>query len=128
MAPPTYSVNAATSPLPPTPLTSRRATQNDAAMRARILAAFLLLASFQGRATAAETLASLLQGVNDSLRPSRPLRAQGSVESDSLQGHKQDRLVLVERAAAEATAPVQVYVDFENAKVRVLALGPSDLN
>ena len=97
-------------------------------MRARMLTALLVPVVFQCQALAAETLTTLLQGVNDSLRPSTPLGAEGRVESDTLQGHKQDRLVLVERAGADAKAPVQVYVDFETAKVRVLALGPSELH
>ncbi len=72
-------------------------------------------------------LATLLQGVNESLRPSTPLRADGSVESDSLEGNKQDRLVLVERAGADTKVPAQVYVELEKAKVHLLALGPSEL-
>ena len=73
-------------------------------------------------------LTTLLQGVNESLRPSTPLRAEGSVESDSLQGNKQDRLILVERAGAETKCPAQTYLELENAKIHLLALGPSELH
>jgi hypothetical protein len=97
-------------------------------MRARMLAVLLVPVVLQCRAASADTLTMLLQGVNDSLRPTTPLRADGRVESDSLQGNKQDRLVLVERVGADAKAPAQIYVDLENAKVRVLALGPSELH
>ena len=93
-----------------------------------MLAALLVSVVLQCRAGAADTITTLLQGVNDSLRPSTPLRAEGRVESDTLKGHKQDRLVLIERAGADASAPAQIQVDLEDAKVRVLALGPSELH
>lgn len=97
-------------------------------MRARTLAALLVSVVLHCEAASADMLATLLQGVNESLRPSTPLRADGSVESDSLEGNKQDRLVLVERAGADTEVPAQVYVELEKAKVHLLALGPSELH
>jgi Outer membrane lipoprotein-sorting protein len=74
-----------------------------------------------------DTLAALLRAVGDASQPSNPLRAEGTIDSDGLRGKTQDRLVWIERAGSGAGAPLQVYVELANAKVRLLALGPADL-
>jgi len=78
-------------------------------------------------AYADDNLAALLRAVGDASQPSSPLRAEGTIDSDGLRGKTQDRLVWIERAGAGTGAPPQVYVEFGNAKVRLLALSPADL-
>jgi hypothetical protein len=78
-------------------------------------------------AFADDTLAALLRAVGDASKPSGPLRAEGTIESDGLRGKTRDRLVWIERAGSGAGAPLQAYVELANAKARLLALGPADL-
>jgi hypothetical protein len=77
--------------------------------------------------SAADTLPTLLQAVREAEQSPSPLRADASVEIDGVEGKKQDRLVIVERSGADAKAPRQLYAELQNAKVRLLALGPSEL-
>jgi hypothetical protein len=101
----------------------------------RITAPMKLTASVAALATTlllhgaarADSLTTLLQGVADGARLKTPLRADGSAEIDGLQGKSQDRLVMIERSAADPTAPRQVFVQLEKANVRLLALAPSEL-
>ena len=75
----------------------------------------------------ADNLTTLLQGVADAGRLKTPLRAAATAEIDGVQGKSQDRLIVIERSAADATAPRQMFVQLEKAGVRLLALAPSEL-
>ena len=75
----------------------------------------------------AETLTDLLRGVAEAGRIAKPLRAEGSAEIDGVQGKSQDHVVILERSGTEANAPRQIFLELEKAKVRVLALGPSEM-
>ena len=111
------------------PLTSARSAQNDRAMdwRQTALHATLLSIVLAASVSAADTLPALLQAVREAEQAPSPLRAEGSVEIDGVEGKKQDRLVIVERSATDAKAPRQLYAELQNAKVRLLALGPTEL-
>jgi Outer membrane lipoprotein-sorting protein len=75
----------------------------------------------------AETLTTLLQGVTEADRLAKPLRAEASADIDAVAGKSQDRVVIIERSGAEASAPRQIFVQFEKPAVRLLALGPSEV-
>jgi len=93
----------------------------------RIVVASLALLSLPCvAANGAETLATLLATVSEAARPATPLRADAAAELNGLEGRKRDHLVFVERSAG-AHGPPQVYVQLDEAKIRVLALDPSDL-
>ncbi|MGH7896328.1 MAG: hypothetical protein ACREQQ_00125 [Candidatus Binatia bacterium] len=79
-------------------------------------------------ALAADTLADLLEGVQEAERTTAPLRADATAEIEGIKGVVQDRLVIVERAAADGKIGKQVSVQLEKAKLRLLALGPADLH
>ena len=80
-----------------------------------------------GGVLADDNLAALVRAVDEASRAPSPLRAEGTIDSDTLRGRSQDRLIWIERAGSGASAPPQVYVEFGNAKVRLLALSPADL-
>jgi hypothetical protein len=109
-------------------LTSCRSAPNDRAMNRSTfaLAVGLCWLASLGRSHA-DSLATLLQAIAETERLATPLRAEGTLDSDGLEGRKQDRVVIVERAGADPTAPRQVYVELFGAKLRVLALGPAAL-
>src|ERR1041385_5887261 len=110
-------------------LTSSWSAQNDRAMDWRRIApcANLLSIVLAASAPAADTLPTLLQAVREAEQSPSPLRADASVEIDGIEGKKQDRLVIVERSGTDAKAPRQLYAELQNAKLRLLALGPSEL-
>lgn len=83
-----------------------------------------LLAATPARA---DTLVALLASVADAARLPSPLVAAGQIDIDGIKGKTQDRVVLVERAAADEKAPTQKLAAFEAAKVRALARSPSEL-
>jgi hypothetical protein len=82
---------------------------------------------FVARAFAEDSLAGLLQAVGEVVQPSSPLRAEGTIESEGLQGKTRDRLVWIERAGSGQRMPPQAYVEFDKAKIRLLGLGPAEL-
>ena len=77
---------------------------------------------------AEDSIASLLAAVSENDRLATPLRADGTLDGEGLEGHHQDRVVIAERAPAEANAARQVFVELQNAKLRLLALGPVALH
>jgi hypothetical protein len=88
--------------------------------------AFVSIA-FAGAVGAADTLPTLLKAVGEAERLPTPLRADASVEIDGVEGSKRDRLVIVERSAGDSKAPRQLYLELQNAKLRLLVLGPAEL-
>ncbi len=95
-------------------------------IRRLALASALASLVFAARVFAEDTLAALLEAVRENVQPSSPLRAEGTIESEGLRGKTQDRLVWIERAGSGPKAPPQVYVEFEQAKLRLLGLGPAE--
>ena len=95
--------------------------------RVALLAALLGL-TLVGPSGADDSMASLLAAVAENDRLATPLRADGTLEGEGLDGRHQDRVVIVERAASEANAARQVLVELQSAKLRLLALGPSALH
>jgi hypothetical protein len=95
-------------------------------IRSLAIASALASALFGGRASADDSLAALLQAVGEVIQPSSPLRAEGTIESEGLQGKTQDRLVWIERAGSGPKVPPQVSVELGKAKIRLLGLGPAE--
>jgi hypothetical protein len=108
-------------------LTSSHGEQRVPAMIRRLALVSAFAALVLTEAFADDNLAALLRAVGEASQPSSPLRAEGTIDSDGLRGKSQDRLVWIERAGSGAGAPPQVFVELGNAKVRLLALGPADL-
>ena len=77
---------------------------------------------------AAETLDDLLRGIEKAAVLAAPLRADGTAEIDGIAGKKQDRVVILERGAPGSAASTQVFAEFRDLKLRVLALAPGDLH
>lgn len=94
----------------------------------QVLTACLASAALLHGAAFAETMADLVRKAVEAGKPSAPLRADATADIDGLDGKKQERLVVIERAAADAGLPAQTLVVFAGAKLRVLALGPADLH
>ena len=100
-----------------------------AAMKPRrpFLAGLLFCAFAVTQAPAAETVAGLVASVSAANHLGAPLRADVSADIDGVAGKKQDQLVLVERGG-EADAPLQLYVELDGGKTRLLVLGTAEFH
>ncbi|MBI2963172.1 MAG: hypothetical protein HYY35_05405 [Deltaproteobacteria bacterium] len=96
--------------------------------RRRVLTACLAGAALLRGAAFAEAMADLVRQAVEAGKPSTPLRADATADIDGLDGKRQERLVIVERVAADAGLPAQTLVVLAGAKLRVLALGPAELH
>jgi hypothetical protein len=95
--------------------------------RLRSQIAFAAILSFASSAWGSPTLEELLRGIEKAAAIAVPLRGDGTVEIDGVQGKKQDHVVILARGGPSPAAPAQVFVDFRDLKLRALALAPGEL-
>lgn len=90
--------------------------------------ALLALAESAGAASA---LTTLLEEVAEQAKLPAPVRADGTIQSDSLEGKKRDRVVLVQRGRKDGeirkgTIGTETYLELVDSKARVLILSPAE--
>ena len=94
--------------------------------RAPSVAAFLCIV-LAGSVGAVDNLPALLKAVDEAQRLPAPIRADATVEIDGVEGSKRDHLVIVERGVNEPKVARQMVLELQSAKLRLLVLGPADL-